>query len=148
MTNQEVGQAMRQHHALMARQLHALVDNVVTQKEQWETARNEVSAYLADDILPHAAAEEATVYQVAAQVESMKGLVDSMLFEHGIIRETREKLLTAPKWEQALTLSAEAARLFAVHAEKENRFIIAVLERRSDVNLASVLGDMHHLLSR
>jgi hypothetical protein len=56
--------------------------------------------------------------------------------------------LAAPKWEEALVLGTEAARLFDVHAEKENRFIIAVLEPRNDIDLASVLGDMHHLLSR
>jgi hemerythrin-like domain-containing protein len=148
MSNQEVAQRMREHHALMARQLHILADNVVTQKDRWEIDRNEVGAYLTDDILPHAAAEEATIYRVGTQMESLKGLIDSMLFEHGVIRETRDRLLAAPKWEEALVLSTEAARLFDIHAEKENRFIIAVLEPRNDVDLASVLGDMHHLLSR
>ncbi len=148
MSNQAVAQKMREHHALMARQLHILADNVLTQKEQWETARNEVGAYLTDDILPHAAAEEATIYRVGSETESLKGLIESMLFEHGIIRETRDRLLAAPKWEEALVLGTEAARLFDVHAEKENRFIIAVLEPRNDIDLASVLGDMHHLLSR
>jgi hemerythrin-like domain-containing protein len=148
MSNQEIAEAMRNHHALMAQQLHTLAGHVVTQKEEWGTARNEVGMYLTDDILPHAAAEELTIYRVAAQVDSMKGLIDSMLFEHGVIREIREKLMAASMWEEAVTFSTEAAKLFEIHAEKENRFIIAVLEPRSDVDLASVLGDMHHLLSR
>ena len=148
MSNKEIAEAMRNHHALMARHLHMLADNVMSQKDRWDTARNEVSAYLADDILPHAAAEETTIYQVANEFESMKGLIDSMLFEHGIIRETREKLMAATEWEEALSFSTEAAKLFEVHAEKENRFIIAVLEPRAGVDLAAALGDMHHLLAR
>ncbi len=147
MSNQEVAQAMRGHHAVMVQQLQDLAHNLETAETAWELARDQVAAYLVDEVLPHAGAEESTIYRVGRELESLSKLIESMLFEHTVIRSLTDSLRGSRVHRQALTLATSAAKLFEVHAEKENRFIIATLEPREDVDLGAVLGDMHQLLA-
>ncbi len=147
MTNQETARAMKSHHAQMAKELNDLVLAISTSEASWESARNAVASYLREQVLPHAAAEESTVYRVGAKEESLKALIDSMLFEHTIIKGVAERIASSNGRDESLVLAAEAAKLFEVHAEKENRFIIDFLEPRNDVDLGAVLGDMHQLLA-
>ena len=42
-------------------------------------------AYLAGEILPHAAAEEATIYPAAAALDGLAGTVSEMTAEHTIL---------------------------------------------------------------
>ncbi len=148
MSNQEVAQAMYGHHAIMVNQLQDLTHKVETAEIGWESARDQVVAYLVEEVLPHAVAEESTIYRVGTEFESLKKLIESMLFEHTVIRRLTDSLRASVLRSQALSLAASAAKLFEVHAEKENRFIIATLEPREDVNLGAVLGDMHQLLAQ
>ncbi len=147
MSNQEIAQAMRGHHAIMAQQLQDLAQKLETPESAWQSAREAVAAYLTNEVLPHAAAEESTVYRVGTNLANLTKLIESMLYEHTVIQSLTERLQGSPTQSQALTLAAQAAKLFEVHAEKENRFIIAVLEPREDVDLEAVLGDMHQLLA-
>lgn len=146
MSNQEVAQAMRRHHAIMVQHLEDLVGYLEKADTAWQTTRDRVAGYLVSNVLPHAAAEESTIYRVGTALESLTKLIESMLFEHAVIRDLAKSLEGSRTQGQALTLAASAAKLFEVHAEKENRFIIATLEPRADVDLEAVLGDMHQLL--
>lgn len=147
MSNQDIAMAMRDHHAFMAQQLQNRVQSIETASTTWESARDAVVAYLVDEVLPHAAAEESTVYRVGAKLESLRQLIESMLFEHVVIQGLTEDLRESSQQSRAITLGAQVAKLFEVHAEKENRFIIAVLEPMAEINLEEVLGDMHELLA-
>ena len=148
MSNQEIAQAMRGHHAIMAQQLQDLAGKIESADPAWESARDEVAAYLTGEVLPHAAAEESTIYRVGTRLESLSKLIESMLFEHTVIQNLTESLRESRTRDQALTFAVQAAKLFDVHAEKENRFIIATLEPREDISLREVLGDMHRLLAQ
>lgn len=147
MSNQEIASAMRSHHDLMVQQLQDLVQKIETAGPEWKSARDEVAVYLADEVLPHATAEESTVYRIGSTLEILSKLIESMLFDHTVIQSLTESLRGAHAQTQALTVAVQAAKLFEVHAEKENRFIIAVLEPRKDVDLGEVLGDMRQLLA-
>ena len=146
MSNQEIAQAMRDHHAIMVRQLEDLARKIGTDELAWESARDETVTYLVAEVLPHAAAEESTVYQDGAKLENLSKLIESMQFEHTVIRALTDELRESHTQIQALTVAVQAAKLFEVHAEKENRYIIATLELRNDVDLRVILGDMRKLL--
>ena len=148
MSNLETAHAMYDHHASMTRQLNALVGKLDPFSPTWVLARDEVSEYVCQELIPHAEAEETTVYHVAASLESLSKLIESMRYEHTEIQRLTRSLQVARTPDEGLMLAGQIAILFEVHAEKENRFVIDVLALQPDVDLPAVLGDMHQMLAR
>ena len=146
MSNPETAGAMRAHHAEMAAELNARTSALASDTD-WTAARKNVVSYLLDDVLPHAQAEESTIYKIAMQYDSLSSLVQSMIWEHTIIRDLSHALANSANRDEALVIAGQAAQLFWVHAEKENRFIIAMLESRADVDLDGLLGAMRDSLA-
>ena len=147
MSNGEVAEAMMNHHAQMIGELKQVVSAVTSNLVAWDEGRDKVVDYLRAEILPHAATEESTVYRMGAQYERLTALIDSMVFEHAIIRSVMEALQLSSTREECIVLAAQASKLFSVHAEKENRFIIADLASRAEVDLRTMLGNMRHSLA-
>ncbi len=147
MANRETASAMRSHHATMAEEFRTRMLALVAPQNDWVHARDHVVEYLTTEVLPHAQAEEATIYAVARTEASLSTLVQSMIWEHRVIGELTETLKVSETRDDALIVSAQAAKLFGVHAEKENRFIIAPLEPRADIDLDSVLSAMRTALT-
>ncbi len=142
MSNQETADAMVSHHHEMAQTLQERVQELGSNTNTWSSARDHIVDYLLEDVLPHAKAEESTIYEVALQYEPLVALVQSMIWEHTVICDLAHALKEATHRDGALMAAAQAERLFEVHAEKENRFIIADLTPRPGVNLDAILGAM------
>lgn len=146
MSNQDIADVMMDHHAQMIGELKELANGITKNPASWDDARDAMVAYLHSDILPHAVAEESTIYQTAVQFERLEALIASMLFEHTVIHDLIAALKAVTTQESACTAAAQIVTMFSVHAEKENRFIITGLAGLSEVDLAAVLGEMRQYL--
>ncbi len=147
MTEADAFEAMLAHHRSLTegvdRRLAAL-RNAVAANAAFEAAAAQLVAYLAEEVLPHAQAEEQTVYQAAGQKDDLAATVQAMTAEHRRLAELSEKLARATEGQEALVAAATIGPLFATHVDKENDLLLPRL--RADNQLAGVLKQMHDLL--
>ena len=145
-TGTEAYEAMRAHHRVLGEQLIERVGAVsaaAAARRPHEAAVAGLIAYLAGEILPHAAAEEATIYPAAAALDGLAGTVSEMTAEHEILSEAAGQLAEAPTAVSAAGLAEEIAGLFAGHVAKENDVLLPVLLASPDTDLPALLADMH-----
>ena len=141
-------QAMLAHHAALAdgvaRRVAAL-QAPAGNHGGCETPAAELVAYLAQEVLPHAMAEEHTLYQAAAGKTDLAETVAGMVDEHRRLTAMAERLATADD-ETAASQAAEAiGTLFAGHVAKENELILPPLAADPDVDVPGLLVQMHRL---
>ena len=142
---QRVHSAIEAHHAEMAQRLSALANSMTkgASPEARSQLEKEFSGYFRSDILPHAQAEENSVY-LRAQKVGLAEVVETMLFEHGYLRAKIDEFETLSGSEQA-AVSLVISEVFSLHAQKENRFILPqVLSSVSDEEAALVLSEIQH----
>jgi len=96
-------------------------------------------------LLPHAMAEEQTIYPVAAQRPELVPLVTAMIREHHNIGAHVDRLAAADPTVAALEAAALLA-LFESHLEKEELDILPALVPDATVDLGVLLEGMHELL--
>ena len=141
-------EAMLAHHAALAdgvaRRVAAL-SAVVEGGGRHETAAAELVAYLAGEVLPHAMAEEQTLYQAAAAKEELAGTVAGMIDEHRELASLVERLATAGDGTAAAAEADRIGALFATHVAKENELVLPPLAADTGVDLPGLLVQMHHL---
>lgn len=147
MTNQEVRTAMETHHAEMVQEVSRLSDAVWRNQDRWEPAHRRLLSYCTTTLLPHAAAEETTVYATSRARPQLEGLIQSMQYEHEVLKGLVTDFDRVKAWREAAELSSRIAEIFHVHAEKENRFVLAVLEVTPGIVLQEVLGALHGVLA-
>ena len=150
MTNQETAVKMRQHHASMVAQLSALNHRLQSQNGQAEKmaqTRDAIVEFAISELLPHAAAEESTIYRAAQNVDGFLVFVRSMIDEHQVLREIIDSLKSATTDATMVSFAGALDSLFTWHAEKENRFIIDDFAKRDTIDLSTILGAMHQKLS-
>jgi uncharacterized protein (DUF2249 family) len=147
-TNTGALEAMLAHHAALAdgvaRRGGALRVAIGRQDHHGAVAA-ELVAYLAKEVLPHAVAEEHTLYQAAGAKGDLAETVSGMVDEHRKLASLAERLATAG---DASTAEAEAEAieaLFASHVDKENELILPLLAADEGVDLAGLLVQMHRL---
>jgi len=102
-------------------------------------ARNLLRAFLADEVLPHARAEERTLYRAARRDPGASLLVQALISEH---RDLASRAATLGEPAQPAAIAAQAAAisaLFASHAAKEDSLLLPALER-SGAGLAALLA--------
>ncbi len=102
--------------------------------------------FVACEVLPHAEAEEQTLYRAAEAIPSAALLVKAMKDEHRRLGSLAGSLTEEDGPVAAATAAASIATLFAAHVAKENDFMLPVLTD-SGVDLTDLLADTHHLLS-
>ncbi len=146
MTNREAADAMRHHHAALTAALHGAASRLDA-VAAWTTARDALVGYVVLEILPHAAAEEDTVYPAVAADPLHTSLVEAMRFEHMVLRDLEAALRTADEPAAALRLAGAMDSLFTTHADKENRFLLPVLEAAPEGTLEQLLGAMQERLT-
>lgn len=100
--------------------------------------RNLLRFFLTDEVLPHARAEERTLYRAARRDPATGPLVRVLVGEHEILKSMTARL-SEPMRPAALAAQAAAiAALFASHVAKEDT-LLAGLER-SGTDLVSLLA--------
>ena len=96
--------------------------------------------YLAGEVLPHAEAEELTLYPAAAQTRGE--LVRTLTAEHRTLAYLAGRLRPGADGGEAATVSEWIATLFAGHVAKENDLLLPALAD-SGADLAALLADTH-----
>ena len=145
-TGTEAYEAMRAHHQVLGEQLSARVSAVsaaAAAGRPHEAAVAGLIAYLAGEILPHAAAEETTIYPAAAALDGLAGTVSEMTAEHTILSEAAGRLAEAADAAGAARRAEEIARLFAGHVAKENDILLPALLASDVADLPELLAGMH-----
>jgi uncharacterized protein (DUF2249 family)/iron-sulfur cluster repair protein YtfE (RIC family) len=144
-TGTEAYEAMRAHHRVLGEQLSERVSAVAAAAVAGQPHQAAVAglvAYLAGEILPHAAAEEATIYPAAAALDGLAGIVSEMTAEHKVLSEATGRLAEATA-AGAAERAEEISRLFAGHVAKENDVLLPALLASQDTGLPALLAEMH-----
>jgi uncharacterized protein (DUF2249 family) len=145
-TEAEAYQAMLAHHQALEDGLTAraeAVTGVAAAGQPHGTAVADLIAYLADEVLPHAAAEEGTIYLAAATLPGLAEMISGMIAEHVTLASSAARLAATTDGAAAASESRQIAGLFAAHAAKENESLLPALLADDSVDLADLLADMH-----
>ena len=141
-------QTMLAHHRALGEGVGRRVAQVGTAAEdgRFEPAVAELVAYLADEVLPHAVAEEHTVYQAARVRPELEETVNGMIDEHRHLSAAVERLAKVDSGDDARAQAEAIGSFFTGHVAKENDLILPVLDADPNVDLAGLLLQMHRLI--
>jgi uncharacterized protein (DUF2249 family)/iron-sulfur cluster repair protein YtfE (RIC family) len=138
--------AVEQHHAMLAGSLATRVERLMTVGAAWQPVRDELVAWCREELVPHAQAEERTLYPAAGSFDRARLLVDAMVAEHGVIVRLVEDLAAATDPVRAAGTATALQALFETHLVKENDQVLPLLAQSPGVDLAGLLDGMHDLL--
>jgi uncharacterized protein (DUF2249 family) len=111
------------------------------------TARRDLVLFCRGEVLPHAIAEEDTLYALARTLPETRLLVDAMIAEHRVLADLIDDLASATT-PLGASAAAHALRvLFELHADKENEYILPALAQSSSVSLTEGLAQMERTFS-
>lgn len=145
-TETEAYEAMLEHHKRLGEELSERADAVsraVAAERPYRAPVAGLIAYLAGEVLPHAAAEEKIIYPAAAAHAGLKDVVSGMLAEHVTLSDLGTRLAAAIDGAATAVLARRAAGLFTAHAAKENDVLLPALLGDDSVDLAALLAQMH-----
>ncbi|MGH9047681.1 MAG: DUF2249 domain-containing protein [Acidimicrobiales bacterium] len=147
-TESEAFQAMLAHHEhlgeAVARRVRAL-RRTIEGGAGYEPVVADLVAFLADEVLPHALAEEHTVYRAASTVGALRATVEKMTAEHRELASLVEQIAQATDAPNSLVRAEAIGTLFATHVQRENDLLLPPLEADESVDLAQLLVQMHRL---
>lgn len=143
-------EAVVQHHAQLAGALALKVESLAALaragKPLDEEVRSDLVGWCRTELVPHALAEEGTLYRVAAQQPEGRLLVEAMLAEHKLIVSLVDDLELAIH-PVSVAITAGALRvLFEAHLTKENEQVLPLLVGLPEVSVAELLGDLSELI--
>ncbi|MDP3892394.1 DUF2249 domain-containing protein [Nocardioides sp.] len=144
-------EAVELHHARMAGELAMKAASLAAaaraaRPADSEEARLDLVRWCRDELVPHALAEESTMYRAAGSMPRARLLVEAMLVEHQRIIGLVDRLDTTSEPVAAAALARALRELFEAHLAKENDQILPLLLASPDVAVAELLGGMHELL--
>ncbi|MDA8291157.1 MAG: DUF2249 domain-containing protein [Actinomycetota bacterium] len=111
-------------------------------------AKGAALAYLAEEILPHAVAEEVSLYPAAAAIPGLRSLVAGMTIEHRALAAGVEMLAAQDDPAELVATGEAIATMFAEHAAKENDLLLPEVRASGEGRLVALLGAMHEHLAR
>jgi hemerythrin HHE cation binding domain-containing protein len=133
------------HHAVLRRGLERRVGTLCEAVESgvpFERQLTILRDYLASEILPHAQAEERTLYPAAVVQARGSELVSALTAEHHALAYLVGRLQPGADGSEAATAAERIATLFAGHVAKENDLLLPALTG-CGADLAALLADMH-----
>ena len=141
--------AITAHHAEMEAELRRRVDDLIAAVALGEPAQTAASAvidYAHSTLLPHAAAEEESLYAAAARFEPR--LVQSLVGEHATLRNLVSELAGAREPAGRAGNAGAIVELFASHAAKENDYVLPALLEGAPAELPDLMRSMHDAFER
>jgi hypothetical protein len=132
------------HHAEMVRELQARADSVIATVARGDASQSAAAAaadYFETTIVPHALAEETTLYAAAADTEHR--LVESLKMEHVALRRLGAALRDARDGATRAAIVGALSQLFAMHATKENEYVLPTILAQPRTDLRELLRRMH-----
>ena len=147
----EAVEAVKNHHGQLAGALAAQVESLLDKAAQGDphgagAASEALVRWCHTELIPHAIAEEQSMYPKAREDPRARLLVDAMLAEHRGLIEMVEAIGNATNPVRAAANAQALRSLFDCHLVKENDQILPLLAESSEVSLAQVLAGMHELL--
>ncbi|MFD0313151.1 DUF2249 domain-containing protein [Streptomyces flavalbus] len=143
-------EAVEAHHTQLAGELAGRVAMLVAAAERDPAAADGVRAGLVDfcdrDLVPHATAEEGTLYPAARALPEARLLVEGMIAEHRRLVALVDALRAGGDAVRAAAEGRALQVLFEEHLEKENTLVLPLLAGAPDISLAGLLAGMHDLL--
>jgi len=149
-TETDAFEALLAHHRSLtegARQRVSALSKAVEGAGRYEPAAADLLAFLAEEVLPHATAEESTIYRAASATGTLAAVVEEMTAEHRRLEALAEELAGSTEGPAALNVARTLGTLFAAHVEFENEVILPGL-RASGADLAELVRHMHELVER
>ena len=143
-TDEEARAAILRHHEALLEGVRARVAALSGPSADGgtsEAARAGLLAYLASEILTHAAAEEATLYPAAART-GLGPRVEEMTAEHRRLQDVSARLAGTEDPGEAAGLARDFEELFSLHVAAENDVVLPALMAAPDVSLAGLLARM------
>lgn len=139
--------AVEQHHAQLSGQLAALVERLASVPAGVPgQERDALVAFARTELLPHAAAEEKTLYPAAHSDPAARLLIDAMLAEHVVLLGLVDEVARADLASDAAAYGRALQVLFDTHLAKENELVLPLLAADPSVSVAGLLAGMHELL--
>jgi len=92
-------------------------------------AKTLLFVFLADEVLPHARAEERTLYRAAQRDPGAALLVQGLVAEHRDLASQAERLEAQTRPAAVAATAGVISNLFASHVAKENDLLLPALER-------------------
>ena len=145
-TTEQTRQIMH-HHAVLRRGLERRTGTLCEAVERGVPFGRPLTAlreYIASEIMPHANAEERTLYRAAATQARGSEMVSALIAEHHALTYLAGRLQPAADSHDVATAAERIATLFAGHVAKENDLLLPALTG-SGADLAALLADMHEL---
>lgn len=147
----QAAEAVEEHHAQMAGALALKVESLsaaarARRQDDADEVRADLVAWCRAELVPHALAEERTLYRVADDRVEAHLLVEAMLAEHRVLVRLVDELARADDAVTAAELARALRVLFETHLAKENEQILPLLVAAPDVSLAALLDGLHELL--
>lgn len=147
-TDTDAFEAMLTHHRTLDDRVQALaaaVARAVTDDTAYAPEVAKLIAHFSDEVLPHALAEERSIYQVAGARADLAGTVVEMIAEHRSLAIAVEGLAGSPNGPSASEQADQVAALFTAHVAKENEILLPRMLEDDDVHLAELLMEMQRL---
>lgn len=141
--------AIEQHHAELVGGLStrtAALLAAVRRGAGWSDARDALVAWCRAEILPHAEAEEATLYPAARALPALEVLIRAMSHEHALLGELVARLDAADDAPVALVHAGAAQTLLETHVGKENDLVLPAMVAAHETSVAQLLEQMHVML--
>jgi uncharacterized protein (DUF2249 family)/hemerythrin-like domain-containing protein len=145
----EAAAAVEQHHAQMSGALAVRAEALATAARtgrEVDEARHDLVRWCRTELVPHALAEESTMYRAAGAMDEGRLLVEAMLVEHQRIVGLVDALEETTDAVTGAALARALRELFEAHLAKENDQVLPLLVSSPSVSVADLLGGMHELL--
>lgn len=144
-------EAVEAHHAALAGALAVQATTLADlaragRADEADRARTQLLAWCRDELVPHALAEEDSLYRAAAEQGAARLLVEAMLAQHRAIVGLVDALESARDAVSAAIAAGALRALFEVHLAAENEQILPLLVAAPAVSVAELLGDMHEMI--
>lgn len=101
--------------------------------------RSLLRAFLADEVLPHARAEERTLYRAARRDPDASPLLQALIGEHRLLASMAGQLAEPARPADVAAQAAAISALFASHVAREESLLLPALER-SGADLPAMIG--------
>ncbi|VEG40816.1 hemerythrin HHE cation binding domain-containing protein [Mycolicibacterium flavescens] len=145
----EAAETVKTHHAELAGHLKTLTEAMLSAAEGgagFEAARAAATEFLTDELLPHAAAEEARLYPAAAHTDRARPLIESMIAAHRVIGGLVDHVRTEQSPLRAAAAGHALRVVFEAHLIDENDRILPIVASDPEISLADSLDGMHELI--
>ena len=145
--------AVEGHHTELSAALSTRVEAVVSaavagDARRVSDAQNNLATWCAEELVPHAGAEETSLYPAARAKPEGRLLIEGMLNEHEVIVGLVSAVASATDPVRAAAAATALQVMFESHLEKENDLVLPLLVAADDVRVVDLLRGMHEVLGQ